>query len=190
MSHQIYTTKGFVISSENRGDSDKTFFIFTEDLGLVRASASGVRKNESKLRYSLQDFSFSEVSFVLGKQGWKIVNASPLNVFLEKIQNSETKVKTLRLLKRLCPQDEPYENLFHELVKAFLFMESQKIVSDKSMDALLALKMLSFFGYWGEEKEHLFIESPFNQNVLDEVTKVRKDIVKEVNKSLRATQLI
>lgn len=190
MSHEIYTTKGFIISSESKGESDKTFFVFTEDMGLVRATASGVRKRESKLRYALQEFSFSEVSFVLGKQGWKIVNGTPLYTFSQKIEKSETKVKTLRLLKKLCPQDESHPNLFHELVKAFLFMDEHALVSDKSMDALLALKVLSFLGYWGDEGEHSFIESPFNHDVLDQITKVRKDIVKEVNRSLRATQLL
>ncbi len=190
MSHEIYTTKGFIISSENKAEADKVFFIFTKDLGLVRATAQGVRKQESKLRYSLQDFSYSEFSFVLGKQGWKIVNATPLNFFENKIQNSPTKVQTLRLLKKLCPQDEPHPNLFSELEKAFIFMDKNKIVLDKSMEALLVLKVLSFLGYWGDGEEYKFIESPFTKEVVEEVTKVRKDIVKELNKSLRATQLM
>lgn len=190
MSHEIYTTKGFIISSENKGESDKTFFVFTEEMGLVRANASGVRKIESKLRYALQEFDFSEISFVLGKQGWKIVNASPLIFFSEKIEDSQTKVQVLRLLKKLCPQDEPHVNLFTELVKAFIFMDENKIKSDKSLDALLALKILSYFGYWGDGEEYSFAQSPFSQAVLDEITKVRQDIVKEVNKSLRATQLM
>lgn len=190
MSHEIYTTKGFIISSSPKGEADKTFFVFTEDLGLVWASASGVRKTESKLRFALQEFNFSEVSFVAGRQGWKIVNASPLNFFAEKIQKSETKVKALRLLLKLCPQDEPHTNLFTEFVKAFIFMDENKIQHDKSMDALLALKILSYFGYWGDEAEHDFIQSPFNENVLEEITKVRQEIVKQVNKSLRATQLM
>ncbi len=190
MSHEIYTTKGFIISSENKGESDKTFFVFTKDIGLVRANASGVRKTESKLRFALQEFDFSEISFVLGKQGWKIVNATPLNFFSEKIEKSQTKVQILRLLKKLCPQDEPHPNLFNELTRAFIFMDENKIVSDKSMDALLALKVLSYFGYWGDGEEYSFTESPFNQEVLNEITKVRLDIVKEVNKSLRATQLM
>ncbi|MEZ4102969.1 MAG: DNA repair protein RecO [Candidatus Paceibacterota bacterium] len=190
MSHEIYTTKGFIISSENKAEADKTFFVFTKDIGLVRANASGVRKNESKLRYALQEFDFSEISFVLGKHGWKIVNATPLNFFSEKIRKSQTKVQVLRLLKKLCPQDEPHPNLFDELTRAFLFMEENKILSDKSMDALLALKILSYFGYWGDGEEYSFTQSPFNQEVLNQITKVRQDIVKEVNKSLRATQLI
>jgi len=190
MSHEIYTTKGFIISSENKGEADKTFFVFTKDLGLVRGNATSVRKIQSKLRYALQDFYFSEVSFVLGKQGWKIVNATPLDFFSSKIEKSETKVKALRLIKKLCGQDESHENLFDEIVKAFVFMDENNITNDKSMDALLALKILSYFGYWGDEEEHNFIQSPFNQDVLEEITKVRVDIVKEVNKSLRATQLM
>ncbi|MEZ4114006.1 MAG: hypothetical protein R3B65_00915 [Candidatus Paceibacterota bacterium] len=69
-------------------------------------------------------------------------------------------------------------------------MEENKILADKSMDALLSLKILSYFGYWGDGEEYSFTQSPFNQEVLNQITKVRQDIVKEVNKSLRATQLI
>lgn len=78
MSHEIYTTKGYIISSEGKSESDKNFFILTKDLGLIRATAQGVRKIESKLRYSLQDFSFSEISFVMTKAGWRITSASIL----------------------------------------------------------------------------------------------------------------
>lgn len=190
MSHEIYTTKGFIISSENRNESDKTFFIFTEKLGLIRAQAGGVRKLESKLRFVLQDFSYTEISLVSGRFGWKIVGASALNFFSEKIEKSRTKVQALRLLKKLCPQDEPLPVLFSEIKNAFVFMDNQKLFSDKSMDALLVLKVLSHLGYWGDENENSFVESPFNNEILNEITKVRKHIITQLNNSLRATQLL
>lgn len=189
MSHQIYNTDGFVISSQNRGDSDRLYFIFTKDLGLIRAVAAGVRKLESKLRYSLQDFAYSNISLVLGKTGWRIVNShyieNPARVFTNSI-----KVKSLRLLKKVCPEDEANQDLWLEIVSAFDFIDSNKDVDRKSLEALLVLKILSKLGYWGEEKGDSFVSSPFTKDSVDRIEKQKKQIIKSLNESLRATQLI
>ncbi len=191
MSHEIYTTKGFIISSENKAEADKVFFIFTKDLGLVRATAQGVRKQESKLRYSLQDFSYGEFSMVLGKYGWRITNALSIDSS-KNVANNETKVKTLRLIKKLSGGDEPNEILFGEIVKAFEFLDNNKIKSsnDKSIEALLVLKVLSSLGYWGEDTGDDFVTSPLSHDLVDKVNQKRKVIIHEINKSLRATQLM
>lgn len=192
MSHEIYSTKGFIVSSENKAEADKVFFIFTKDLGLVRATAQGVRKQESKLRYALQDFSFGEFSMVLGKYGWRITNALSLES-ASLVANNETKVKTLRLIKKLSGSDEPNEILFNEIVSAFNFIDNNKIKStnDKSIEALLVLKVLSSLGYWGEEDTgDDFVTSPLSHDLVDKVNQKRKVIIHEINKSLRATQLL
>lgn len=190
MSHTIYTTKGFVISSENTGESDKNFFIYTKDLGLLRARASGVRKLASKLRFTLSDFSFCEVSFVAGKHGWKIVNALPLHIFANKISKSESKVRILRLLKKVCPQDEPDEILFDDLFSAFSFLDHNNQRENKDLEVLVLMKMFSRLGYWADHNDFDFAQKPFEQVVLDMVSENQKEIIKELNKSLRATQLV
>jgi recombinational DNA repair protein (RecF pathway) len=189
MSHEIYTTKGYIISSEGKSESDKNFFILTKDLGLIRATAQGVRKIESKLRYSLQDFSFSEISFVMTKAGWRITSASILESS-KNVTKDEVKVKTLRLLKKLWGTDEVNENLFNEIRSAFDFIDNEIEKSEvKSIEALLVLKILSHLGYWGEDKEDTFAESPFNKESVAKITEKREDIIKALNESLRATQL-
>jgi len=189
MSHAIYTTKGFIISSENRSEADKTFFIFTEDFGFVRASASGVRKIESKLRYSLQDFSFSQFSLVIGKTGWRIVNAESIDSF-NNVSRNKIKVSALRLLKKLCGEDEAHGDLFKDLMLAFNFIDTENIKEDEGVEALLVLKILSHLGYWGNTNENNFVLSPFNQESIIEIKKKKKEIIKEVNQSLKATHLL
>lgn len=191
MAHEIHTTQGFIISSESLGEADKALFLFTEHLGLIRATAQGVRKLSSKLRYALQDFSYSEVSVVMTKGGWRVVNAIPL-VAPQAITSSGVKVKSLRLLKRLCGYDEPHPKIFHEFVAAFHFIDqSSPEIPNTSIEALIVLKTLYLLGYWGEiEEGETFATSPFHQDVIEKITNNKMRIIHHVNKSLRATQLL
>ena len=75
MLHHIYHTEGFVLSGQSVGEANKYFRIFTKDFGMVGAMAQGIRLLQSKLRYSLQDYSYSKISLVRGKQVWRIVGA-------------------------------------------------------------------------------------------------------------------
>ena len=77
--HNIYTTEGFILKSVNFGEANKYFFIFTKDFGLIKATAQGVRLLKSKLRYSLEDFSFTQVSIVRGKEVWRITSAQKIS---------------------------------------------------------------------------------------------------------------
>jgi len=54
--HHIHHTEGIILESRNFGEGGKYYSIFTRDLGMVYASAQGVRKMSSKLRFILQDF--------------------------------------------------------------------------------------------------------------------------------------
>ena len=50
MSHKIFHTEGIVLSSKDTKESDRYLAVFTKELGLVKATAQGIRKLESKLR--------------------------------------------------------------------------------------------------------------------------------------------
>ncbi len=187
MSHQIYTTKGFVVSSSSKGESDKIFSIFTKDLGLIRATAQGVRKIESKLRFALQDFSFCEISVVMTKAGWRLVGATSLDSF----SKDPIKVKSLRLLKKLSAEDDQNENLFEDILKAFYFIDSHRLdIDEKSLEILIIVKILNALGYWGNEVSQDLVVSPFDGETLKVIWANQKEIIKEINRSLRATQLV
>ncbi|MFM2381584.1 MAG: hypothetical protein RLZZ76_351 [Candidatus Parcubacteria bacterium] len=83
MSHKIYTTEAFVCGSLDSGTSDKSYLLFTEESGMLFATARSVREEKSKQRYALQDFSRIRVSLVKGKSGWRIGSVEALgNPFL------------------------------------------------------------------------------------------------------------
>ena len=75
MSYHIYTTPGIVLRHWPLREADRVYAILTRDLGLIRASAGGIRKEASKLRGSLEPLSMTSVSLVRGKEYWRIISA-------------------------------------------------------------------------------------------------------------------
>ena len=85
--HHIYHTEGIILESRNFDEAGKYYFIFTRDFGMILASAQGVRKISSKLRFVLQDFAYLKIDLVKGKDFWKVTNASKTNM-LESIKRT------------------------------------------------------------------------------------------------------
>ena len=84
MAHHVYKTTGIILQAIPSGDSNLFLSIFTRELGLIKATAQGVRYLKSKLRYSTQKYDFSIMSFVYGKHTWRLTNASSeYNIYYE-----------------------------------------------------------------------------------------------------------
>ncbi len=88
--HHIYHTEGIILGSKAYGEAGKCYYIFTKDLGMIFASAQGVRKISSKLRYVLQDFSYIKLDLVRGKDFWRLTSASKTNALESIAKNPET----------------------------------------------------------------------------------------------------
>ncbi len=194
MSHTIYNTEAFVLSSRSSGEADKTFVLFTKDFGIVSAKATSIRKAESKVRFSVQDFRYADVSLVKGKIIWRLISARPIHDLNSvKSLSAPARIRSLQLVAKLGPREEPLTNLFEELVGAYTF--SSRIHPKKSdmesLEALLAMKILHTLGYWGEDQgDRELVRSVFNEESIGKISTVRRSIVAELNKSLRATHLM
>ncbi len=195
MSHKIYHTEGFIVGGVNTGEANRYISIFTKDLGLVRAMAQGVRKITSKLRYSLQDFSYPKIDLVAGRDIWRITNAEKLFVFDKAISDPKLfKVfaRILKLLKRLCPGEEKNEELFEDLKSSFIFLENETLTKEKleGFELSVVLRTLYHLGYFGGKEDlDVFVKNPINHELLQEAYKKRKTIVVEINQSLQESQL-
>ncbi len=194
MSHTIYNTEAFVISSRNSGEADKTYRLFTKDFGVITAKATGIRKVESRLRFFVQDFKYIDASLVKGKNYWRLVSARPIHELnSRKSLTTSSRIRSLQLVGKLSPEGEPLAELFHELVAAYTYTSSThpKIEDLESIEALIALKILHILGYWGDKQsENDLVKSPFNESVVERIKATKKTIIKELNNSLRATQLL
>lgn len=194
MSHTIYNTEAFVVSSRNSGEADRTFRLFTKDFGVISAKATGIRKVSSRLRFFVQDFKYIDASIVKGKNYWRLVSARPIHELnSRKSLTTSSRIRSLQLVGKLAPEGESLTELFDELVSAYTFTSTNHPKKEdlESIEALIALKILHSLGYWGDKQsENDLVKSPFNENVVAQVKLSKKTIIKELNNSLRATQLL
>jgi len=193
MSHHIYQTEAFVIDSRPSGEANKIVYLFTKDLGLVVAAAQGVRLLKSKLRYSLQDFSYSKVSLVRGKEMWRLTSAGLVEKLLAKMSpDSFAFARGLSLVKRLVQGEEKNEALFETLRHAADFLSSREIdqASPEAFEQLLVLRILHTLGYVSLHSFTAFLDnSEWSLPLLERVESERKDIISAINKALTESQL-
>ena len=194
MSHTIYNTEAFVISSRNSGEADRNFKLFTKDFGVISAKATGIRKVESRLRYFVQDFKYIDASIVKGKNYWRLVSARPIHdLNSRKSLTTSSRIRSLQLIGKLAPEGEPLTELFDELVAAYTYTSTThpRMEDMESIEALIALKILHSLGYWGDKQsENDLVKSPFNETAIERIKVTKKTIIRELNNSLRATQLL
>jgi len=192
--HHIYHTEGIILGSRSHGEAGRYYYIFTRDLGMIHASAQGVRKMSSKLRYVLQDFAYLKIDLVQGKNIFRLTNASKTNV-LENITKMPENLKVFaniaRLLKRLLTGVEPNEVLFADLLNGLSILEKSETKDDLlNIEAIIVLRILNNLGYIGEnEVLQSLIKSPFEGNLIFEVSKDRKKVLQHINKALKETHL-
>ncbi|MEK7134029.1 MAG: recombination protein O N-terminal domain-containing protein, partial [Patescibacteria group bacterium] len=74
--YQKYQTDALVLASRESGENDRVFVLYTVDFGLVRARASAVRTEKSRMRYALQNYARANAALVRGKRGWRMAGAS------------------------------------------------------------------------------------------------------------------
>ncbi len=200
--HHIYHTEGIILGSRNSGEAGKYYYIFTRDLGMITASAQGVRKMSSKLRFVLQDFAYLKIDFVQGKDFWRVTNAAKTNMLEEVTKTPETFAvfaNIARLLKRLLAGVEPNEALFMDVLNGLSILEKiatkdKDIFGGKedlrNIEVIIVLRILNNLGYIGENEilENL-IKSPFEEKLVFEVSKERAKVLHQINKALKETHL-
>lgn len=192
--HHIHHTEGIILGSKNYGEAGKYYSIFTRDLGMIYASAQGVRKISSKLRFILQESAYVKVDLIRGKDFWRITSASKTNL-LEDISKNKISFEIFtnisRLLKRLLAGEYPNPLLFSDLLKGLLFLEKTKSeVEAQNIEVVIVLRILNSLGYIGGNKLlKNIIKSPFEEDLIFEAGKSRAKILSEINKALNETHL-
>ena len=192
--HHIYHTEGIILDSRSQGEAGKYYSIFTRDLGLIYASAQGVRKMSSKLRFVLQDFAYLKIDLVQGVNIFRVTNASKTNKLEEITKRPEhfaIFVNISKLLKRLLAGVEPNQELFADLINGLSILENSKTNEDlRNIEAIIVLRMVHNLGYIGDSLvSQNLIKSPFEASLIFEVSKNRTKILSEINKALKETHL-
>lgn len=191
--HHIYHTDAIILSSENSGEADKNFLLYTKELGFIYAKAQGIRYEKSKLRFALQTYSLARLSLVKGKAVWRITTATPLALFYNKEVPTfvfETFQNVTNTLKELVPGEIPDKRIFEDLRNAFLYMSGQKITNEqvKDVELCLLLRILYYLGYVAESKDFAdILEDTFSFYTFLYQNLSKKKVVQTINNALFAT---
>lgn len=181
-----HNTEGIVLRGFESGEASRNISLFTREFGLIHASVQNARSLNSKLRYSVQDFTEGQFTLVRGKNSWKLVGAkADKNFFniLNLTPNSKEKVATAARVFSLLGKiggEEKSENIY-ETLNQFLksLIESPTDTSEfeqiKKAEYLAVLKVLKELGLLKET------EAEIGEVVLDS-----KKAVRLINESLES----
>ncbi len=184
--HHIYTTPAFIVHSGPHGEAGKFLLFFTKDFGMIGVVAQGIRLNQSKLRYHIQDFNLSMVSIVRGKEIWRLVGAHEIE---NETESNLLQIKILKLLKRLLHGEEKNEKLF-EIVEE-LYKNQIKDGEEDLVECLVVLRILNTLGYIKNTKElSIFLENNLISHELITLIRQKKlTIIDVINSALKESQL-
>lgn len=195
MSNHIYQTEGLILGSTAVGEANKLFFILTEEFGFIVAIAQGIRDLKSKLRYSLQNLSYSKVDLVRGHEIWRITNAESVNGYHKILSDSDKTrfiARILSLLRRLLHGEEQNQDLYNALKATFVFLEKEECTTESlsNLEIMSNLKILHHLGYVEDtETFSTIIQMPPSKDTLNLVTPIRKFALDKINKSIHASHL-
>lgn len=194
MSYHIYQTEGFILSSIPVDEANRYISIYTKDLGLIRAIAQGVRNNSSKLKHSLQDLSFSKVSFVRGRDIWRIVNAENIEL---PIVFEPIKIRTIAgfssFFRRFVGHEEEDSILFNELKNTLLFLKEENFGPKEiyKLELIFRLRVLDRLGY-GPFESHFqtFLRSGvWNREIINISEEESNKILNHIDKAIGHSHL-
>jgi DNA repair protein RecO len=191
--HTILETDCFILKSSPSGEANKQIDLFTEEFGLIRATAQGLRYLKSKLRYSLTDFSYARVSLVRGKEFWRIITAAKKGDIFFEIESAEGKESLYRIfamLRRLLQGEDSHPQLFKLVYEMFKAVDGHH-PHIAAIEELTVLRILFLLGYVKDDVAlRSFVEtSELDDALIEKSVASRKTIVSEINRALNASNL-
>lgn len=155
MAYQTYTTGAFVCSTRDSNTADRSYLLFTEEAGMLWATARSVREERSRQRYALQDFSRVRVTLVKGKSGWRIGSVEAITNGFSAAPDRDTRhciTKCFLLLRRFVQGEGVYPSIFGDLEALYAVIQNGQTLPVVASD-YFALRLLATLGYVAPSSE-------------------------------------
>lgn len=151
MSRETYHTEGVILSYIDIGESERLYFIYTKNFGLIKIFAQGIRLSKSKLAPHMGLFSHSRISFVYGKDIFRLIDAEIISQFAFDGASFEKAGSVIKFLRRVVQGQEPDEPVWQLVYSAFSFLSSGALAdrTGKEFETLFAARLLHRLGYVG-----------------------------------------
>ena len=195
MAYRHYETEGLIVGHRNLGEANRLYQILTADFGLINVLAQGVRRDRSKLRYHLQNFSFAHLVLVRGREFWRLVGASELESLKLLPKEALILLKKITLVvQRLVQGEDPHSFIYQDLKQAsLLLIESDQQSAQKlaNLEIFILARFLAQLGYLAPstETKELLASPGFSWVEIGQMENFRSTLIKQINQALVMTQL-
>ncbi len=179
-----------MLGATERGEADKTIALMTRDFGLVRARASAVRTEKSKMRYASQHFTRLNASLVKGKRGWRLAGATAYSLPVSGPGISAF-ARIAELTQRLVPGEEKNEYLFDVLAEAHRVLMDTHVSAVATIEIVSVARVLFALGYISAEalQTTLFTHTQFGSEHIQEAEVLKETMLKSINRAIAETHL-
>jgi recombinational DNA repair protein (RecF pathway) len=186
--YQKYNTEALVLGSFERGESDRMLVLFTKDFGLVRARASAIRTERSRMRYALQHYAHANVSLVRGKRGWRVAGTSVIRPAHGRAAGF---ARIAELVRRLVVGEERNDYLYAALAEAHDAFSHTDAAMSGVIEIVCVARVLYALGYISAEalKTALFTHTAYTGESLMEAETMRDKLLASINQALSEAQL-
>lgn len=179
--HHIYHSDALVLAHTGVKEHDALIWLLTREHGLVYAMAQGIRKESSKLRYALREFSHVRVSLVRGRAMWRVVGALPheQHTPVTEITTLTAHARVCGLIKALVETNEPDIHLFDVCVSGFALLRTNAPHAEE----IFVARVLHTLGYMPTRTEYEALLACDNQAV-EIPHAARTLLIKDINTAL------
>jgi len=189
--YEKYQTEALVLGNRELGEADRVIALFTRDFGLVRARASAIRTEHSKMRYAVQDYARAEASLVKGKRGWRLAGATALKSATGDRKCISTFARIAELTVRLVHGEEKNDYLFAVLAEAHDALMRERVEASATIEIVCVARVLYALGYLSAEalETALFTHTAYEHEHVLEAEAKRDQILSSINKAIAETHL-
>lgn len=189
--YQKYQTEVLVLGSRESGEADCVLALYTKDFGLVRARASALRTERSRMRYALQKYARASVSLVRGRRGWRVAGAAAMKGAASDIRGTSAFARISELVLRLVGGEERNDYLFAALAEAHSALTVEKCEAFGTIELVCVARILFALGYLSSEalQTALFTHTAYTGESLLEAETMKDKLLSSVNKAIAETQL-
>lgn len=153
---RLFTVDAIVIKRKNVGEGDRIITLLTKQRGKVRVLARGVRKVSSKRAPHIEIFNHIIATIHTGKSQDTLTEVSPVTSY-EPVRKDLARIGAAyylcELIDGLLPLEQPHEDVFALLLKAFSTLSTVKRDRIEVLRARFAAALLTKLGYMAEGKK-------------------------------------
>ncbi len=183
-----YSTRGIVLARTPLGEANGFITILTDELGLVRARAQGIRKPGAKLSSALATYAESELVIVRGREGWRITGANLKESWFSRLQDAARRRRAARisgLVLRLVAGEVAEPALFPIITNFFTALSQLPDSDHDAAECLAALSILSALGL----DSGTALPKKFDADSLTLVVAHRRAYITRINRGIEASGL-